>query len=166
MLQYDPKDASPDVWPKGDYDATLDNVENTNSKAGKPMQVWTFTVYAPDGSTQEIKDYVVIPAALFKVKQLAIALGKREEFEAATFQPEDNIGCGMTAVLAIEEQQGFDDKNRIAKVKAKAPNGTPVARPAPAPNVGRAGIQRPPKPAPADVPFGDEKQFVEDDIPF
>lgn len=152
-IDYDPKDAVL-CWPEGDYDAVLDKVEDKTSKikpdgsGGNPMQVLTWTVYHPDGRQQSISDYIVVPTGLFKLRQLATALGKKTEFDAGRFQADDQIGCTVTASLAIEQQEGFDDKNRIARVKPKAGTFTrPERKPVTAPDLS-------------------QPQFKEDDIPF
>jgi hypothetical protein len=171
-LDYNPKDAV-SVWPAGDYDATLKTVDTKTSKtSGNPMEVWTFEVYSPDGRQQLISDYVVIPAATFKIKQLALALGRKQEFEAGTFQAEDFIGAAVIAFLTIEQQDGYDDKNRVAKVKAPTADPSPPASPPPATRmtarpepVGRPAAQQA-RPRPAASPVGAGSEFKPDDIPF
>src|SRR5688500_14139330 len=102
MIQYNPKDASK-CWDKGDYNAVLLTVEDGFSqKTGNPMQTWQVECYRDDGKKQVIKEHVVIPGALFKVKQLAQALGKVDDFNDGQFQPEDHIGANFTVALIIE----------------------------------------------------------------
>lgn len=185
MIDYNPKDAV-QVWPEGEYEATLAKVEDTTSKrkpdgsGGNPMQVWTFEVYHSDGRQQLISDYVVVPAATFKIKQLAIALDKRADFDAGTFQAEDYIGVSVVLALAVAQQEGFDDKNKVGKIK---PAGKPEpaaavtgngAKP-PAPQQRPQQPSRPPARQPtggkpprqeAEQPFGEEQTFQEADIPF
>lgn len=161
-VDYNPKDAV-QVWTEADYDATLTKVEDKTSKVkpdgsgGNPMQVWTFEVFHQDGRTQLISDYVVIPAATFKIKQLAIALGKKADFDAGQFQADDYIGAGVIVALTIEAQDGFDEKNRIGKIKAPgadSPAQPSLSRQAPAPR-----MQQKPIPTEADQP-------IMEDIPF
>lgn len=126
-VNYDPQDAVM-CWPEGDYPAVLEKVEDKTSKVkpdgsgGNPMQVLTWRLYKEDGREQLISDYIVIPAATFKLKQLAIALGKRDEFEKGTFQADDQVGCNVVAEVGIESQPNYDDKNKIGKVKSAAAN--------------------------------------------
>ncbi len=178
MIEYDPKDAV-NVWEAGDYDAQLTKVESKTSKSsGKPMDVWTIEAYHPGGPSQLITEYVTAAAA-FKIKQLAIALGRKSEFEAGTFQAEDHIGAGFKVALTIEESDQFGDKNKIGRFKpadASAPtppvqrqqgrqnvqqqNTAPVARRDP------RNEQRERVAAGGPAPFSDEQQFKDQDIPF
>ncbi len=171
-LDYNPKDAV-QIWEKGDYEAVLKNVETTISKkkpdgsGGNPMEVWTWEAYHHDGRTRLITDYVVIPGATFKIKQLADALGKKSEFEAGTFQAEDNLNCNVMLSLVVDVQAGFDDKNKVAKVNA-VPSLSGASAPATQRQMASAGAGggRPSRP-PTDPPFGNEQVFEGDDsIPF
>lgn len=182
-LNYDPKDAV-QVWPAGDYNATLSKVEEKTSKSsGNEMEVWTWEVFNEDGRTQIISDYVVMPAATFKVKQLARALGREEEFEQSQFQAEDNIGADVVVELVIESSTGFDDKNKAKKYKAaqatpaapSAPQTAPATqRQAAAPRTPQRAAQ--PQQSPreriasrprAENPINDvEQAFKESEIPF
>lgn len=127
-ISYRPEDAVM-CWPEAEYDVVLKKVEDSTSKtSGNPMQVWTWEAHHNDGRTQLISDYVVIPAATFKIKQLARALNKEDEFKAGKFQADNYIGCCVTAELNIESQPNYDDKNKIGKLKVKAApeNGSPI----------------------------------------
>lgn len=162
-VQYNPQDAVM-VWPEADYQAVLEQVQDATSKpkndgtGNKPMQILIWTIYHSDGREQTIKDYIVIPAALFKLKQLAIALGKRAEFEAGKFQADDNVGCNVVAELLVESSAGYDDKNKIGRIKAKAPivgaDGQAVAPRAPKRETVPAGT------------FDPDGTTKDDDIPF
>lgn len=174
-LNYNPEDANK-TWPDGEYPAVLEKVEQKTSRlkpdggGGHPMEQWTFRVYHPEGKDQLIEDYVTIPACTWKIKQLAKALGKDADFKAGTFQAEDHIGAGLTAELITEESVGFDDKNKIKKVKAKAsagPTTAPTSQPrkqqGPADSLrGRSAASM----AAVGNPISEEKQFADDDIPF
>jgi hypothetical protein len=163
-LQYNPKDASK-TWDKADYEAVLINVEDkgTSSK-GDPMELWTVEAYHPDGRRQVIKDYVTVPGATFKIKQLADALGKGSEFAAGTFQAGDNVGASLIVNLTVEEgKDGYEDKNKVARYKAaRAGSGSPAAEPKTAMQSARERIQN--RPAPAE-PFG-APTFKKEEIPF
>ena len=156
-LKYNPKDATT-TWPDGDYDAEIVKVEEKQSSKGNDMAVVTYKVYNDEGKTRLVTDYIVIPAALFKLKQLAGALGQQAAFDAETFQPGDHVGAGVRVELRTEAGDGqYEDKNRINKVKAPA-----GAKP-PAPT------RRPAAPVAAKraaSPVAEEAQFEEADIPF
>ncbi len=116
-LAYDPKDAV-STMPAGEYEAVLTAVEDKMSKNNNPMQVLTWTVYTPDGKSRKINDYIVVPATLFKLKNLAKAVGRLKEFEAGAFQAEQVVDCNILVEVGIDSQPGYDDKNVIGKYKA------------------------------------------------
>lgn len=158
-LEYNPKDVANCV-PAGEYDAELVKVEDKVSQtSGNPMQVWTFRVFAD----REIfvTEYVVVPQTTFKIKQLAKALGREADFNAGRFQAEEHVGAGVKLDLTVESQQGYEDKNKVGKIKAAAPDNAPAAAPAPA----RALPPRPQR-QPAPNPVSGEQVFKDDDIPF
>lgn len=168
-IDYDPKDAVM-CWPEGDYPAVLEKVEDKTSKVkpdgsgGNPMQVLTWRLYKEDGREQLISDYIVIPAATFKLKQLAIALNKRNEFDSGTFQADDQIGCNVVAELGIESQPNYDDKNKIGKVKSAALRNGNGSTPKP---TGVASSLRDKAVANAPgAPDLSQSHFKDDDIPF
>ena len=170
MIQYNPEDANKKCWPEADYDAVLISVEDGISKtSGNEMEIWQIGCYHPDGREQTIKEYVTA-SSIFKLKQLAIALGRRAEFDAGTFQAESHVGAGFTVALGIEQSDSFDDKNKVNRIKAKgiaAPAATaPSTAQAPPRSIAagaRQQIQN--RPAPTN-PISEEKQFADADIPF
>lgn len=135
-INYNPQDAV-QVLPEGDYPAVLLTVMDKTFKSGNAGQVWQFQVFdnANDRKVM-ITDNIVLPGATFKLRDLAIALGKKADFDAGTFQPEDYAGENVTVTLKIEKSDNYPDKNAIKKVKAlaTAPKAAPrqVAAPAPA----------------------------------
>ncbi len=161
-IDYDPKDAVM-CWPEGEYKAELQKVEDKTSKVkpggggGNPMQVLTWKLYNDEGKTQTISDYIVVPNALFKLKQLAIALGYKDKFEAGEFQADDHIGCVVNAELSIESSPGFEDKNKIGKIKSFALGAATAPK---APNMRERTRQ------PVTSPDLSEQHFKDDDVPF
>lgn len=160
MITYDPKEAEKNVWDEADYEAVLMEVsEGTSKSSGNEMETWQIGVYHPDGREQTIKEYVTAKAA-FKIKQLAIALGRRAEFDAGTFQAEEHVKSSFIVALTIERDDQYGDKNRISKFKAKA--GTAPRSPMSIGAAVREKAQSKPKPQ---APF-EEQQFSESEIPF
>jgi len=151
-MKYDPKDAEGNVFEPGEYEATLSAVVDGVSKtSGAEMQTWTFEVYHPDGRRKEVKDYVTAKAA-YKIRDLADAIGKRAEFDAAGFDAINNIGEAVVVCLKHDEFNG-QTNNKIKYITApKAGAAKPVRT---------ADGKVAPKPLPADVPA-----IAEDDIPF
>ena len=112
-IAYDPKDAIM-VLPEGEYNAVLKKVEEKQSKAGNDMCVLTWEVHPEDARPAVlVSDYIVFPAFTFKLKRLAQSMGKLQEFEDKTFQPEDYQGSSTRVFLRVAKQDGYDDKNEI-----------------------------------------------------
>lgn len=170
-LSYKAEDAKKaGAWPDGEYDGELINVEDKLSKekpdgtGGNPMEVWTFKFYHPDGMTKTIQEYVPQNQyTALKVRALARAVGREDEFNAETFQAEGAIGAAVRAKLIVESQAGYDDKNRIGRFVAIPRPGAPAQKPVPTMgSLKQQVVTRPP----VQQPFGNENVFKEDDIPF
>jgi hypothetical protein len=128
MFKYDPNDAT-SCLPEGEATLAIKSAEDKVSRAGNDMIVVTFEAFSGDRKGL-VTEYVVNPTTLFKLKQIAAALGPKAlaEFNAGKFDPATHVGETLRAVLAIESQDGFDDKN---KVKKYLPAGSAPAASAP-----------------------------------
>jgi hypothetical protein len=161
-LNYNPTDCN-ECWPEGDYEAVLEKVEDKRSKAGNDMQELTWKVYRSDGRTQQVYDYIVVPAGLFKLKGMARAWGKTAEFDGGTFQADDHLDESLVVKLIVEKQDGYADKNRIVAYKPLVRSTVgitqaPAAPSRPAGGNGPATVPYTPGPAPVggsdeDIPF-------------
>lgn len=210
-LTYDSKNANK-CWPKGDYDATLANVEDTTSKrTGQPMQKWTIEVYNKEGKKTTLFNYVTAGFPL-SVKMLAKALGKETEFKANQFQADDHVGANFRVTLDIEDNAEYGEQNKIKAWLSKAGGASSANKPTGYPTSSLAEVKADgwkkfvalnPNTAKADLeakfaelvdktfgkspsaltipnwnqlvksnfelpsaPFGDEKEFSDDQIPF
>lgn len=163
-IKYNAKDAS-SAWPAGDYDAVILAVEETTSKSsGSDMYKVTLEAFNPEGRKQTIYDYIVIPAATFKLKMVASALGKSADFNAGKFDLTAYQNRRLTLTLDQVEDAQYGDKNTVKKYLA--PQGG-VSAPAPSSNGSIAGKLR--EKAAANVgasPISEDKQFEEEQIPF
>lgn len=121
MFDYDPTQAS-SCLPAGTYPAVISKVEEQISKAGNPMLKLTFEAYHGDRK-QIVYDYIVNPATLYKLKQLARSLGKLADFEAKKFDAMQHQGESLVLSLK-EESDDFGDKNTV---KAYKPKDAPTA---------------------------------------
>lgn len=144
-VKYDPKDAVK-VLPEGTYHGVLAAVEDKTSKAGNPMQVATWTVFGPNGQKRDIRDYIVVPSCVYKLRNIARAIGEAAyaEFKSGAFQLDPLVGSlSLNLEIKVEQQDGYDDKNVIDAYKPRDPAET----------------------APAEVPeFG--SSAADEDIPF
>ncbi len=119
MFKYDPKDAT-SCLPEGEAQLVLVKVEEKQSKAGNDMAVLTFDAFSGERRGR-VTEYVVNPTTLFKLKQIAKAFGPKAsaEFDAGKFDPSDYVEESLMAVLKVESQDGFDDKNVVKKYLPK-----------------------------------------------
>jgi hypothetical protein len=176
MFTYDPKQAS-NAWPiKNDdgrpivFDAAIKSVkEGISKKSGGEMLTISFTVWNEDGKTKTIDDYITAKA-VFKLKQIAKALGRSAEFDAGSFDLENYVGSSVSVHLKIEEYNG-EDSNKIDKVFAASTDSTPAApspAPSPEPPPAKQPISafRPPKREAVTSPISDDPHFADADIPF
>lgn len=154
------KDDANKCWPEADYDAELLQVLDKVSKtSGNDMQEWKVKVMNDDGKSMTISDYFCPPGGTFKLKQLAKALGKEQEFNAETFQADDHEGAQFKVHLVIEEGDGgYPDKNKIQKyLSAKAAPAQPSIK---------QQVQALRQPVTKEMALSQDQQFKGDDIPF
>lgn len=149
MGRYNHKDAA-SCWPKGEYPATIHASETKASKSsGAPMDVVAYEVYHAD-QRRIITDYCPLEGkGLFKLRNLAAALGESEAFKRDEFNPANHIGKSVVVELEVEDSAQYGEQNKIAKVKK--PEGPPQS-PAPNPAATRKPVGTGPKPD-DDIPF-------------
>lgn len=142
-MKYDPKEAS-NCLPPGDYQATIMKAVETASKSGKEMIVIEFKVYGPGNRTIIVDDYI-LREFLWKLKRIATAIGRLNEFNSGEFVPEHYIGCNCTVTLDIEDSPDFGEQNRVRGCKSSTTRQTQnYSEPLPPP---------PPSRNDADIPF-------------
>ena len=93
--------------PDGNYRVKCVEVEQTVSKGGNPMFVWTFEVSEGDYRGFETKVFTAItPAAMWKVAETVVALGVGQSGSVVKFKRSDVVGkeCGVT--LEASEYNG------------------------------------------------------------
>ena len=101
--------------PEGTYRAKLVEVEQSVSKGGNPMFVWTFEISAGEHKGFQLKSFTAItPAAMWKVAETVEALGIGQTGTTVRFKRSDVINreCG----LAVEDQE-YNGNNRSSIVK-------------------------------------------------
>lgn len=98
------------VIPDGIYKVKCMDIEQTVSKGGNPMFVWTFEVIeGPNAGFQSKVFTAITPAAMWKVAETVTAMGVGQEGEVVKFKRSDVIGkdCG-----ALIEQNEYNGQNR------------------------------------------------------
>lgn len=170
-ISYDPKDAS-SAWPADEYDAVILAVEETTSKkTGADMYKVTLEAFNKEGKKQTIYDYIVVPAAVFKLKMIAQALDKVAEFNAGKFDLTKYQNRRLTLDLDMVEDPQYGDKNTVRKYLApKAGSSAPVTKRGPGygadPSMKDVLKEREAVNAGAGSPISGDEHFKEDDIPF
>lgn len=102
--------------PEGTYRAKLVEVEQSVSKGGNPMFVWTFEISAGEHKGYQLKSFTAItPAAMWKVAETVEALGVGQTGTVVKFKRSDVINreCGL-----VVEDNDYNGSTRssIAKV--------------------------------------------------
>lgn len=147
-IKFDPSEADSNV-PAGQYDISIEGCEIRRGKtSGTQYAALSLRVYGPDREV-EINDNVMLEGrGTFRLKNLMLACGLRQQFEAGNFEPNDVIGKSLSAELEVEQSDQYGDQNRVKKYHP----GTSVGRKASAP------VKRPAQSQKADI--------AADDIPF
>lgn len=101
--------------PEGNYRAKLVEVEQSVSKGGNPMFVWTFEISAGDHKGFQMKSFTAItPAAMWKVAETVEALGIGQTGTTVKFKRSDVINreCGL-----VVEDQDYNGNTRSSIVR-------------------------------------------------
>lgn len=150
MGRYNPEDAAGKCWPEGEYDATISDVVEMESKSGKPMDKVTFEMYRGGESKLHTEYFVLEGAATWRYKVLAAALGQKEAFNDGTFAAKTYTGRRVRVELTIEESDQYGDQNRIGKILKPTEAGgesRPAKAAAPATGAAEGKVD------PDDIPF-------------
>lgn len=118
-MRYDPK-AADRLLPAGDYKATIESAVEGLSKKNNEMITVKLRIYGTSGQFL-IDDWITNPDGIWKLKQIAKALGKLDVFDAGEFVVADYVGDSLTVTLKVDK--GNDDypeeKNRVKAYKPK-----------------------------------------------
>lgn len=133
----------------GVYDFEVISAEDTTSKAGNEMIAVVLRVFAADGSTRQVRDWLLPAPALSKKKLVRFcrSVGIEDKYENGTLTGED---CqGMAGRVAIKRkdngQYGMQPTVETYEMSGSLPSKTP--KPA---SAGQASAA---EPAPEDCPF-------------
>lgn len=113
-MKFNPDDAV-NLMPDGEYDAEIADAEEARSKNGNDMMKLTVRVF-PGGGPRLLFDYAVVPSTLYKLKQLAGAVGLADKFAKGELQPEDIKGKSVRVTIGTEPaKNGFEPKNKVTR---------------------------------------------------
>lgn len=104
------------VIPDGSYRVKCLEVEQTVSKGGNPMFVWTFEVSAGEHAGFQSKVFTAItPAAMWKVAETVQAMGVGQTGQVVKFKRSDVAGKECGAVIEKTEYNG-QERSQISRV--------------------------------------------------
>lgn len=104
------------VIPDGNYKVKCVDVEQSVSKGGNPMFVWTFEISEGDHVGFQSKVFTAItPAAMWKVAETVIALGVGQTGSVVKFKRTDVVGKECGALIEATEYNG-NTRSQISKV--------------------------------------------------
>ena len=102
--------------PDGLYKVRCQDVEQSVSKSGNPMFVWTFVVIGGDYAGREFKVFTALtPAAMWKVAETVIALGVGQQGQLVKFKRSDVVGKDCGALIEGTEYNG-QVRSQISRV--------------------------------------------------
>jgi len=144
---YNPEDAKRPVIDPGTYPATIVAATHKRSSTDKPMVELIFKVYTEEGERQ-LWDYMVCdPKAIWKLENLANALGQEDVFATGTFDPAKYVNHNVMVQVVIKKATGqYPESNSIKGYERKPSANAPSAARAPVPaghKVGPGGVVHP-----------------------
>ena len=102
--------------PDGNYKVKCIDIEQSVSKGGNPMFVWTFEVSEGDHAGFQSKVFTAItPAAMWKVAETVIALGVGQNGSVVKFKRSDVINKECGALIEKTEYNG-QERSQISRV--------------------------------------------------
>lgn len=157
-FNYNPNDAV-SSWPADDYDGEIASIEEQTSKAGNDMLKLGVKVYHPDGRDKIVTDYIVNPTGLFKLKQIAMALGQGAVFNAGKFDPYSMKDKRICVSLKVTESEQYGEKNEVKKYSSPKVSSPAKPNPAAARSQRPGAIETP-------SPIGEADGIPAEEIPF
>ena len=105
MISYNPSDAhKADLLDEGEYQATIEDVTPKLSKpaAARGETATNMLELLLRVAGKRVWDYIVFPTGLWKLEQIAAALGESDAFTAGTFDLEKKCGAQIGVYLRVK----------------------------------------------------------------
>ena len=157
MIPYNPADSKKaDLLDEGEYSAIVENVTPKLSKAaaarGETATNMLEIVLRVD--RLRVWDYVTVPAGVWKLEQIAAALGESDAFAAGTFDLETKCGATIGVYLRLKTDS-FGSKMSVGEYKPAHRAIEHAQRPLDFGSTGRekAAVAAGEAPDDSDVPF-------------
>lgn len=130
MLNYDPKQADALVLDNGDYDAEIDGAEDDKkTKKGDLCLILHWRIFGGDGLEKYLRDWIVLPSALWRLKLLCDLAGLQKEFASPPFDSQRLVGLGFKVTVIQTSDVKYGKQNKIYKyislLGTRAPDLTP-----------------------------------------
>lgn len=102
------------LLPEGEYDFDIIGAEEAVSKSNNPMIKLTLRVYAQDGNTTQVYDYL-LAALEYKLKHFCDATGLIAEYESGNLSADMCLNRSGRAMFKIDKDKTgkYDDKNVV-----------------------------------------------------
>lgn len=102
------------LLPKGEYEFKVIKAKEGKSNAGNDMITLVIDIYAPDGNSNRIYDYLLESVA-YKLKHFCEAVGLSKEYEDGSLVDSMCVGRGGRCLIDIEiDKNGkYSDKNAV-----------------------------------------------------
>jgi len=139
--------AESNLLPEGEYPFEISSGADKISKAGNEMiELWV-RVYKPDGSFNQVADYLMESMA-YKLRHAAEACGLLDKYEAGSIVGTDFVGkTGMLKLNITKDKAGqYPDKNGIKDYIVPKEGEAKVAIP-------KDALQKTVDPMADDIPF-------------
>lgn len=127
------------IVPDGEYDFTVMEAEERQSKKGNSMIQVKLNVFTEQGDLH-LYDYL-LEAMAFKLRHFCSSIGVLADYNLGTLEVSDIVGRSGKVKLTSKKEEGYPLKN-VVKDYVKKENGEP-------PPVGSS----PPNPKDDDLPF-------------
>jgi hypothetical protein len=102
----------------GDYAFEVTKAEEQTSKAGNDMVKLQLNIPDEEERSHTVFDYLVgTEGAAYKVRHFAEAVGLLDDYERGELKADDMVGRSGIAVVGIQKQSGYPDKNVIRDYK-------------------------------------------------
>ena len=103
------------------YTALIAEAVEKLSRGGNPMIELLLLVQLPDGSEQELRDWLVdLPAGAAKLRSAVVAVDALDHFDAGCIEADDFSGRTVLIRCGIEKRRGQPDRNYVEQYRAVA----------------------------------------------
>ena len=149
------------LLPKGTYPFEVADALEKISTKGNEMIVVQLIVYADDGSSRKLTDYLMESVA-FKLHSFCKSTGLLPKYNEGNFGAEDCLGRSGYVNIAIEPAKPKEDGNGEWPAKNKVASYASGA----ADKASSGAVQAAAKPAPTEAQQANQGGNVDEDVPF